>query len=626
MSDILQGLNQKQQEAVLFPDTPLLILAGAGSGKTKVLTHRVAHFIADEHVPAENILLLTFTNKASESMLNRVDKILSTGPLAPSTKPAGGTYHSFGAKVLRKFYAEANLNPNFTIFDTDDQTDTIKQVLLNLGLDPKITKPGSILSAISSAKNELIGPHDYAGFARGNFQEIVTKVYLAYQQLLKKFHALDFDDLLVETVKLLQNNSEVLQNLQDIYTHVLVDEYQDTNKAQYQITKLLAKKEQHLTVVGDFSQAIYSWRGADYRNMLLLKQDFLDLSTINLEQNYRSTQNILDAANSVISKNKNHPILSLWTEKLAGNRIALFEAENEWKEAEFIVSKIQDLRSKFFDFAVLYRTNAQSRVIEEVFLQRQIPYILIGGIRFYERKEIKDILAYLRLLLHPEDEVSKKRAEKIGKTRLNKLLITDYLSLITTKSTSELLDHVLKVTSYIDMYNSEDEEDMARLENIKELYTVAGQHPILNDFLERIALTEKESTKSKIRTGTGDYVTLMTLHSAKGLEFKEVFIVGLEEGLFPHSRTLMDNNELEEERRLAYVGITRAMDKLYLTYTKNRTIFGQRNSAIPSRFIVEIPEYLLETSLPPSSRSTSGLRRDEWGFNEEGVWQWKPED
>lgn len=621
MSDILQGLNQKQQEAVLFADTPLLILAGAGSGKTKVLTHRVAHFISNKNVPAENILLLTFTNKASESMLNRVKNILNTENRTPSTV-AGGTYHSFGAKILRRFFNEANLDQNFTIFDTDDQIDTIKQTLLNLGLDPKTTKPSSILSAISSAKNELISQHDYVNFARGHFQEIVSKVYLTYQQLLKRFRALDFDDLLVETVKLLQNNPKVLENLQETFTHILVDEYQDTNKAQYQITKLLAKKDKHLTVVGDFSQAIYSWRGADYRNMLLLKQDFLDLSTINLEQNYRSTQNILDAANSVISKNKNHPILSLWTEKSNGSKITLFEAENEWREAEFLISKIQDLRSKYSDHAVLYRTNAQSRIIEETFLQHQIPYVLVGGTRFYERKEIKDVLCYLRLLLHPEDEVSKKRAEKIGKTRLNKLLMTDYLSLITTKSTSEILDHVLKTTGYIDMYNSDDEEDFARLENIKELYTVASQHQNLNEFLERIALTEKESSKSKIRSGTADYVTLMTLHSAKGLEFKEVFIVGLEEGLFPHSRTLMDVSELEEERRLAYVGITRAMEKLYLTYTKNRTIFGQRSSAVPSRFIVEIPEHLLETSLPPTPK----LRRDKWGFNEEGVWQWKPDD
>ncbi|MDP1743729.1 MAG: UvrD-helicase domain-containing protein [Candidatus Amesbacteria bacterium] len=606
MDTILQGLNKAQQEAVCFADTPLLILAGAGSGKTKVLTHRVAYFIKNGVSP-ENTLLLTFTNKASEEMIKRV-KIL-TG----SANVSGGTYHSFGAKILRKYHHYLDLSPDFTIFDTDDQMDTMKQAFANLGIDPKTTKISSVLGTISSAKNELISASEYINYARGQFQELVARCYLAYQQLLKKYHALDFDDLLVKTVELL-NNPEVLNKLNEIFTHILVDEYQDTNKAQFQITKLLAKKDQHLTVVGDFSQAIYSWRGADYRNMLLLKQDFPNLKTINLEQNYRSTQNILDAANNVISKNKNHPILSLWTEKSDGSKIVLYEADNEWREAEYIAENI----TIFSDAAVLYRTNAQSRVIEETFLQKNIPYVLIGGTRFYERKEIKDVLCYLRLLIHPGDEVSAKRAEKIGKMRLNQLLISNIQFL--DKPTLEVLENVLRVTKYLELYDVDDPEDAGRLENIKELYSVASLHPNLNEFLEKIALTEKESKKT--HTSEKGYVTLMTMHAAKGLEFKHVFIVGLEEGLFPHSRTLLDPTEMEEERRLAYVGITRAMDKLYLTYARSRMWFGQRNSNTISRFVSDIPESLLETSSLPTPR----LRQDKWGFDESGNWQWKPED
>ena len=614
MSDILQGLNKKQQEAVMFPDTPLLILAGAGSGKTKVLTHRVAYFIKNG-IKSENILLLTFTNKASEEMLKRVNVLLSTQHLAPSTKPAGGTYHSFGARILRKFFQKANLDQNFTIFDTDDQADTLKQVFSNLGIDPKTTKITSVLAAISSAKNELVGAQDYINYARGHFQETAARCYLEYQQLLRKYHALDFDDLLIKAVDLL-NDREILAKLNSVYTHILVDEYQDTNKAQYQITKKLVQKDKHLTCVGDFSQAIYSWRGADYKNMLMLKSDFPDLTTINLEQNYRSTQIILDAANNIVRKNKNHPVLNLWTDRSKGSKINLFEAENEWKEAEYITENI----STYSDAAVLYRTNAQSRVIEETFLQKNIPYILVGGIRFYERKEIKDVLCYLRLLIHPEDEVSRKRAEKIGKTRLKNLQFSVLSTQYTEMKTIELIDQVLKITEYLNMYDPENEEDATRLENIKELFSVANQHPNLNEFLEKIAMTEKESKKT--HPSQKGYVTLMTMHAAKGLEFKHVFIVGLEEGLFPHSRTLLDPTEMEEERRLAYVGITRAMDKLHLTYCRSRMWFGQRNSNTVSQFVSDISEHLLETNRPAAPKTRSA----KWGFDESGNWQWRPED
>lgn len=624
MTDILNDLNSSQQAAVSFPNGPLLILAGAGSGKTRVLTYRVAYLIS-QGINPENILLLTFTNKASEEMLGRVVKLVG------QTGVVGGTFHSFCAKVLRKYGRDIGIEPDFVIFDTNDQIDTVKQAMSNLGVDTKTVKPGSVLATISSAKNELVSADEYANYARGSFQQTAARVYLVYQQLLAKYHALDFDDLLVKTVSLLKTYPETLQKLQDIFQYVLVDEYQDTNKAQYEITKLLAGKHRQLTVVGDASQAIYSWRGADYRNLLLLKQDFPDLTTINLEQNYRSSQNILDAAYSVISKNKNHPILKLWTDRSGGDKITLHEAESEGTEAWFVTLKIQegiDVGRKFSDFAVLYRTNAQSRVIEEAFLHSGIPYVLVGGVRFYERKEIKDVLCYLRLLLHPEDDVSRKRAEKIGKTRLKKLMEAQ----INLQSTSiKVLDEVLKLTSYLEMFNQDLEEDLARLENIKELRSVAEQFPALPDFLENIALTEKESKKFR-RTDTGlGAVTLMTLHAAKGLEFDTVFLVGMEEGLFPHSRTLLDPAEMEEERRLAYVGITRAKNKLYLVYARRRLYFGQSGSNPVSRFLAEIPESLLEgTSTNFFSLPKQKIQRKKvsatWGFDDSGNWQWQPDD
>jgi len=435
-----------------------------------------------------------------------------------------------------------------------------------------------------------------------------VRVYMAYQQLLKKYRALDFDDLLVEAVKFLRE--EPIRG----WKYILVDEYQDTNKAQYEITKLLAKKHRNLTVVGDASQAIYSWRGADYRNLLLLKQDFPDLTIINLEQNYRSTQIILDAANKVISKNKSHPILKLWTAKDGGAKISVYEADSESNEAAYVISQ---LKGDYSDYAVLYRTNAQSRVFEEAFLHAGIPYVLVGGTRFYERKEIKDVVCYLRLIMNPEDDVARKRAEKLGKTRLAKLEPSG-------SKTIEILDSVLKSTGYIELFNPDEEEDLARLENIKELRSVAMEFPELPEFLENIALTEREANR---RRSSGSAVTLMTLHAAKGLEFKNVFLVGMEEGLFPHSRALMDPEQMEEERRLAYVGMTRAMDKLYLTYARRRLYFGTRNNNPVSRFLADIPEDLLESNSPPSPRLRRGTSLSaSWGFDDSGNWKWKPED
>jgi len=635
---ILRELNQAQQEAVIFRGQPLLILAGAGSGKTRVLTYRTAYLIAEGLARPESILLLTFTNKAAGEMLRRVEVLLKQlgTPLGQGFVGQGGTFHSFCAKILRRYGQEIGVDSNFVIFDEGDQLDTIKRAMDLAGIDSKATRPGGILAAISNAKNELIGPEDYANYSRGDFTQKAARVYLIYQQLLTKYRALDFDDLLVKTVNLLTDSPGTLEILQHQYEYMLVDEYQDTNKAQYEITKRLAQKYRQLTVVGDAAQAIYSWRGADFRNLLLLKQDFPDLMTINLEQNYRSTQVILSGANEVVSKNKNHPVLKLWTAREGGEKITICETESETEEANFvlrqIISNIQSLRSNSYsDFAVLYRTNAQSRVLEEAFLHSGIPYSLVGGVRFYERKEIKDVLAYLRLILNPGDEVARKRAEKSGKNKLKafELTFSDY-DLKT--ETLKIVDEVLVTTRYLDQYDPMNEEDAMRLENIKELRSVAAQFPNLPEFLEQIALTEKESKrKSNVQSSMSNAgaVTLMTLHAAKGLEFPTVFMVGMEEGLFPHSRTLLDPTEMEEERRLCYVGMTRAKDKLFMIYARRRLYFGARSSNMVSRFLGDIPEGLIEANkeMRPANKFRNKAGPGEsWGFDEEGNWKWKPDD
>jgi len=599
MSDILTHLNPPQQEAVTHGEGPLLILAGAGSGKTRALTYRVAYLIKDQKIEPENILLVTFTNKAANEMKERVRKLVGITP------PFAGTFHSFCARILRIDGKHVGIPPNYLIYDEADQLDTIKLALEKLDISSKYFRPASVLTTISQAKNELISATEYPQYARGHFQKTVAQIYLAYQQLLKEYEALDFDDLLFKAVRLFQKEKSVLGKYQNRFRYILVDEYQDTNRAQYILTKLLAQKWRSLCVVGDASQAIYGWRGADYRNLSHLKNDFPDLKIINLEQNYRSTQKILDAAHKVISHNTTHPILKLWTKKEGGEKISLYEAKSELDEAVFVVNKIIEHRLKqnspYSDFAVLYRTNAQSRVLEEAFLHAGIPYILVGGVRFYERKEIKDCLAYLRVLANPKDLVSYKRIEKLGKGRLKKFL--EFSKKFDPKKykTIKILDKVLKTTGYLDLYNPEDEKDLVRLENIKELRSVATEFPKLTQFLENVALVEQEHLpehpiKDKKRKKA---VNLMTAHAAKGLEFPVVFMVGMEEGLFPHSRSMMEKDELEEERRLCYVGITRAKEKLYLVYARRRLYFGQRASNPISRFIADIPENLLETEFTP---------------------------
>ena len=597
-NNILSHLNQTQQEAVTFGPGPLLILAGPGSGKTRTLIHRAAWLILKKGVSPENILLLTFTNKAAEEMRERLKKILGENK---KQLPWAGTFHSFCARVLRVDGHFLNIPKNFTIYDDHDQVDTIKKVLEKLDFSPKQYKPSSVLATISQAKNEMITALEYPQYARGTWQETVARIYLKYQQFLKEYQALDFDDLLLETTRLFQKEKNVLNKYQDQYHWVLIDEYQDTNHTQYLLTKLLVKKHQNLNVVGDASQAIYGWRGADYRNLLSLENDFPNLKVINLEQNYRSTQSILDAANNVIKKNTSHPILNLWTVKKGGEKISLYEAQNEQEEAQFIVEIIKnhlisspDLSLK--RFAVLYRTNAQSRIIEETLLHSGLPYLLVGGVRFYERKEIKDCLAYLRVLANPQDKISYQRIEKIGKTKLKK-----FQELVKKNKGKEIpalewLDQILDKTDYLQIYDESDPQDLARVENVKELRSVATEFPDLNQFLENVALIQQEYLPTgKINPQKdNNVITLMTAHAAKGTEFPIVFIIGLEEGLFPHARALMEKNEVEEERRLCYVAMTRAKEKLYLSYTKRRFYFGENSQSQASRFLADIPIHLLD--------------------------------
>lgn len=605
MNSYLDELNEEQQKAVLHTGTPLLIMAGAGSGKTKTLTYKAAHLIHSQVIRLDELLMVTFTNKAAGEMRERVTKI------AQVHLPHVGTFHSMAARILRREAEAASLSSDFVIYDTGDQEDLIKEISEELELDPKRFRPRALLAAISSAKQELVESEQYLEMARGPFQEVAAAVYLKYQKQLKVYGALDFDDLLLQTVKLWQNNKDILSRYQELFRYIFVDEYQDTNTAQYLFTTLLANKYKQLTVVGDASQSIYRWRGADYRNMAKLKREYPDLTEIRLSRNYRSTQNILDAAKQVIENNKNHPILSLWTESGSGEKIRMIEGYSGSDEAARITSEIQKLHEKheWGEIALLYRTNAQSRSIEEAFVRSSIPYVLIGGTKFYERKEIKDLIAYLRIILNPEDGISYKRAEKIGKRKLAQVL-----ALRPTKP-AELLEQIIEASQYLSQFDEEVEEDLSRLENIKELQSVASEFENLSDFLENIALVQSEyyaDEKSKDpSTSSGkvrDCVTLMTLHAAKGLEFPIVFMIGMEEGLFPHSKSLMSSEEMEEERRLAYVGITRAKEKLYLSWAKQRNIWGNTGYQVRSRFVDEINPSLFEymaTNITPLDHYTN---------------------
>lgn len=614
---LLDTLNDKQLLAVTSDKDKLLVLAGAGSGKTRVLTHRAAWFIKEKHVSPTQILLLTFTNKAAAEMKVRIYDLISEVP------SYSGTFHSFCVRVLRMDGQHIGIPKEFVIYDEQDKKDVVRDILEEMNLSQDSYNPASIAAAISDSKNAMQTPLQYGERAEGEKQEKIFSIYTEYEKYLKNAGALDFDDLLLKAVDLLLADPMVLSKWQQRLTHILVDEWQDTNKVQYKLTKLLAGKDGYLTAVGDASQSIYSWRGADYRNINYLKDDYPAIEVINLEQNYRSTETILSAANAIIQKNTSHPILALWTNNGRGERLKVYKAQNGIEEAKYVVSKINELIGfgyNYREFGVLYRTNAQSRVLEEAMLHMGLPYTLVGGTRFYDRAEVKDVLCYMRLLSNPKDTVSQKRALKIGKRRYDQfLLFRDTIDKTENYTTLELMNGVLQQTAYQEKYSRETEENMARLENIKELRSVAQEFPKLSEFLENVALVEAEQQNA----GTLDYtkmedenkVAMMTLHSAKGLEFPVVFIVGMEEGLFPHSRSLWDTGELEEERRLAYVGITRAKELLYLTYADNRLYFGQRNSNPPSRFLIDIPEELLD-----SSENLNQQKITEYNFEDDINW------
>ena len=588
-TDILRHLNTKQKESVINYSGPAMILAGAGSGKTRVLVAKVIYLIKEKDISPSSIVMMTFTNKAAAEMKERINR-----QLVEMVKLGYvGTYHSFCVRVLRVFWEQALLDKNFIIYDDDDQKSLIKQIIQEKKLEKKTS--GYFLYYISLAKNQMITPEKFLENFKFHQAALVADVYYHYQKKLEKNKGVDFDDLLIKTVYLLQKSDDILDYYHNRYKYFLVDEFQDTNYVQYLLTKLLAEKSKNITVVGDFSQSIYSWRGADITNLKKFENDFKGTRTFYLEENYRSTQKILDFAFSVISKNSTHPILHLFTDNKPGEEVAFYQADNEQAEAVYIAEEITRLNngSKVVEpptFAILYRTNAQSRVLEEVFLHYGIPYILVGGTRFYERKEIKDVLAYLKLLINPNESVSLERIKKLGKNRFEKFkkLYKEIKDRLETYSTDEIIEKLFKNVDYLKLYDVEDTDDFSRLENIKELKSVALSFSKLMDFLEQVALVESEYSQHEKQTKDNNnnrQLVLMTLHQAKGLEFDHVFIVGVEEGLLPHSRSIDDQFQLEEERRLFYVGITRAKKSLYITNTRKRFIFGQQGYSTPSRFI-----------------------------------------
>jgi DNA helicase II / ATP-dependent DNA helicase PcrA len=601
MIDYLDLLTPEQRQAVEYVSGPSLILAGAGSGKTRVLTSKITYLISEKKIDPFNILAITFTNKAAREMKERVEKN------CPDKTPWMMTFHSFCARLLRIEGEAVGLTKNFVIYDEDDSISAIKEAVKTL--NQNITfKPKSIKETISQAKNENINEFEYVNFARGFYQETVSNVYLLYQKILRENNAVDFDDLLLLTNKLFSTHPEVAEKYQKRFKYVLIDEYQDTNTSQYILSKTLAKKWGNITIVGDAAQSIYSWRGADYHNLMNFKEDFPASKIFNLEENFRSTQEILDAANLIIKQNTSHPVLHLYTKQGSGEKIQAFMCEDEKEEADSVLllarGRLRILEktkpATGSSIAILYRTNAQSRVLEESLLKAGMPYKLFGGVKFYERKEIKDLISYLRLIANPKDSVAKTRIDKIGKTRAKKFeefrLNLETLYAATKQKevvTLDLLEEVIKVTEYLSFFDPEDEEDISRLENIKELKTVAQQFPDLNEFLENIALLEGSRTNNNridmFNSETLENpIILMTLHSAKGLEFDTVFMVGMEEGIFPHQRSFLDNAQMEEERRLCYVGITRARRKLYFTYAKSRTFLGSYSANEKSRFLETI--------------------------------------
>ena len=624
----LNGLNDKQREAVLYNDGPLLIIAGAGAGKTKTLTTKIAYLIEEMNVSPYSILAITFTNKAAKEMKDRIDGLI--GSVAKKIQVS--TFHSFGLKLLRDNYKLLGYESNFVIMDSDDSLSVVKKIIKDMNLDPKDYNPRAIRNKISSCKNELMMPKDYSRFAASDYEQKVVEIYEKYNKKLKSNNSVDFDDLLILPIELFRNNPDVLEKYQTQYEYLLIDEYQDTNEAQYILTKLISAKSRLITCVGDDSQSIYSFRGANYKNILNFEKDYKDAKTILLEENYRSTSNILDAANQVIKNNKQKKDKNLWTSRGEGEKIKYYRAFNERDEAQYVIRKIKELVNKdvkYQDIAILYRTNAQSRVLEEEMLKENLPYKVIGSFTFYSRKEIKDLMAYLRLIHNPKDNVSLLRvintpkrgiglktienltikadeqgssiydAITSGKELEFKKLIEKLTAMKEDLTLTELIDKVIEATGMKQELESEKTlESEIRLENLEEFKSITKSFEerdgliSLEEFLLEVSLvSDVEEYKDD-----PNKISLMTIHSVKGLEFDHVFVVGLEEGIFPHINSLMDNSELEEERRLAYVAITRAKDDLHLVNARHRTLFGKEQVNPVSRFIGEINPNLLETN------------------------------
>lgn len=701
------GLNPEQRRAVLQSEGAVLILAGAGSGKTKTLTHRIAYLIDEKKVHPDRVLAVTFTNKAAQEMRERIEKLLSQSEAAEYgavvLPPNIGTFHNICAKILRReieVFSHLGYGRNFNIIDDQDQQSIVKKAMKELEMDPDQVRPRSLLEAISKAKNAQMDPEKYLLQTGSYYEELAAKVYERYQKELERTNALDFDDMIRLTVKLLQEYPQVLEKYQDFFQYVMVDEYQDTNALQYTLIHLLTKKHGNVFVIGDDYQSIYGWRQADIRNILDFEKDHPDAAVIILDQNYRSTQVILDAADGVIRKNVNQRHKKLWTETKEGELVTLCPAEDEEAEARFVAETVQEEMKKgrkASDFAVLYRTNAQSRMVEEMFLRHSINYRIVGGLKFYQRKEIKDVIAYLRLFQNPKDVLALERIVNepkrgIGKATLDrwiafarahdmsvmdaayalsseesdlrdgkiktiKLFADIFLKIRATLQVrmdlklTELLDLLTKESGYFDSLADGTSDGEVRQENVRELLSVAKKFSdisldqALERFLEEVALSSDTDDINR----ESEAVHVMTVHSAKGLEFPMVFILGLEEGIFPHSRSALSPTEMEEERRLMYVGLTRAKERVYLLYTEQRTIFGSTQVNPPSRFISEIPNHLIEEkelkrsgmmgqrhfkksfhSFPVASKKVSSLqealkRQEKSEGTEEGITPLSPE-
>ncbi|WP_274654109.1 DNA helicase PcrA [Paenibacillus humicola] len=643
----VQKLNPPQREAVQATEGPLLIMAGAGSGKTRVLTHRIAYLIEKRRVAPWSILAITFTNKAAREMQQRVASLV--GPSGQDIWVS--TFHSMCVRILRKDIGRIGFTSNFSILDSADQLSVIRNCMKDMNIDTKKFEPKGVQAAIGGAKNELLTPERFENRAGSYFDQIVAKVYASYQKRLKSNNSLDFDDLIMTTIQLFKDEPDVLHFYQNKFRYIHVDEYQDTNRAQYMLCRMLADKHHNICVVGDSDQSIYRWRGADITNILNFEQDYPESKTIMLEQNYRSSANILNAANAVINLNAGRKPKKLWTDRGGGESIGVYVAESEHDEGYFVTSEIRKHVSKgrkYADHAILYRTNAQSRVIEETLIKSDIPYQIVGGIKFYDRKEIKDLLAYLRLVSNPDDDISFVRIVNVpkrgvGDTTVARLaeiagergvslhalleeldwldvtgrartslrefreMIGNLTRMVEYLSVTELTEKVLELSGYREELSRENTlESKARLENIDEFLSVTmdfekrSEDKSLVSFLTDLALIADIDSmgRTEAEDGEKDAVVLMTMHSAKGLEFPIVFIIGMEEGVFPHSRALMDHEELEEERRLAYVGITRAEERLYLSCARTRTLFGRASANLPSRFLTEVPDEVKEEASP----------------------------